>query len=60
MGDPEDRPRVVAAALVDQRVVAGRLEAVDLEELLAAAGVVLGERLEDVLSRHRGERGHDE
>jgi hypothetical protein len=50
--DPEDRAGVVATALVDERVVVGRSEAVDVEELLPTPGVVLGERLENVLLRH--------
>ena len=60
MRDAEDRAGVVAAALVDERAVVRRGEAVDVEELLPTPGVVLGERLEDVLSRHGGERGHDQ
>ncbi|RYV49946.1 nitroreductase family deazaflavin-dependent oxidoreductase [Pengzhenrongella frigida] len=45
---------------MEERVAGGGLETEDREELLAATGVALGERLEDVKSCHRGERGHDE
>ena len=51
--DAEHRAGVVAAPVVDQGVVVGRRESVDVEELLLTPGVVLGERLEDVLLRHR-------
>ena len=56
--DAEDRLRVVAAALVDQLVPARRAEAVHAEEVVAAALVVLRDRLEDVLTCHGGEGSH--
>ena len=57
--DTEDRPRVVAAALVHEGVATSGREPVAPEELLGAEGVILGERLQDVVSGHGGEGGHD-